>query len=116
VEHDVFLADCPARTTLELVAHRWSVVVLHGLGERPMRFGELQHRIGGISAQSLNGTLHRLEANGLLRRRDERWELTPLGTTLLDPVRALTRWAEEHTDALVRARDARADAGSLTDR
>ncbi|MCK2217113.1 hypothetical protein MF672_025450 [Actinomadura sp. ATCC 31491] len=31
-EHDVFLADCPARTTLDLVADTWSVVVVFGLG------------------------------------------------------------------------------------
>jgi hypothetical protein len=31
-QHDVFLADCPARTTLGLVADAWSVVVVFGLG------------------------------------------------------------------------------------
>jgi DNA-binding HxlR family transcriptional regulator len=114
VQYDLFLADCPARTTLELVANRWSVVVLYGLGQQPMRFGELQERIGGISAKSLNETLHRLEDNGLLERSDERWRLTALGRTLLEPIRALARWAEEHTSVLLEARDtrvARAAAG-----
>ncbi|HEY8545529.1 MAG TPA: helix-turn-helix domain-containing protein, partial [Acidimicrobiales bacterium] len=110
VEYDIFLADCPARTTLELVAHRWSVVVLHGLGETPMRFGQLQARIGGISPKSLAETLHRLEENGLVDREDGRWVLTDLGRSLLGPVRALARWAEEHTDALLAARDRRAGA------
>jgi DNA-binding HxlR family transcriptional regulator len=112
MRYDVFLADCPARTTLELVANRWSVVVLYGLGQQPMRFGELQARIGGISAKSLNETLQRLEGNGLLERPADRWQLTPLGMTLLEPVRAMARWAEEHTGALLDARDERA----LTDR
>ena len=114
VQYDLFLADCPARTTLELVANRWSVVVMYGLGQRPMRFGELQERIGGISAKSLSEALHRLEDNGLLERSDERWELTALGRTLLEPIGALARWAEEHTAVLLDARDtrvARAAAG-----
>jgi DNA-binding HxlR family transcriptional regulator len=107
VVYDVFLADCPARTTLELVANRWSVVVLYGLGQRPMRFGELQKRIGGVSAKSLTEALHRLEANGLVSRAAGCWTLTPLGSTLLEPVRALARWAEENTDALLEAQDRR---------
>jgi DNA-binding HxlR family transcriptional regulator len=113
MQYDLFLADCPARTTLELVANRWSVVVLYGLGERPMRFGELQERIGGISAKSLSEALHRLESNGLLERPSDRWQLTPLGLTLLEPVQALARWAEENTGALLDAREA---GRALTDR
>jgi hypothetical protein len=48
-QFDVFLADCPARTTLALVGDSWSVVVIMALGERPRRYGELIERIGGIS-------------------------------------------------------------------
>ena len=111
--YDVFLADCPARTTLELVAHRWTVVVVHGLGARPMRFGELQECIGGISAKSLTETLQRLERNGLAERIDGRWTLTPLGETLLEPVGALARWAEAHTSDLVDAWDRRTSDAQL---
>jgi len=105
VLHDVFLADCPARTTLDLVSHRWTVVVIHGLGIEPMRFGELQARIGGISAKSLTETLQRLERNGLVVRLDGTWTLTTLGETLLEPVSALARWSEAHTDELLDAWD-----------
>src|SRR3954451_11942318 len=38
---DVFLADCPARLTLEVIADKWSLVALHALGSRPWRHGEL---------------------------------------------------------------------------
>ncbi|MDR8412810.1 hypothetical protein MTP10_29280 [Nonomuraea sp. 3-1Str] len=43
----MFLADCPARTTLNLVADTWSVVVVFGLGGGRQRYGELRDRIGG---------------------------------------------------------------------
>jgi DNA-binding HxlR family transcriptional regulator len=36
-ERDVFLADCPARSALELIADTWSVVVLVGLAHGPQR-------------------------------------------------------------------------------
>src|SRR5436190_9728094 len=48
-KHDVFLADCPARTTLGLVADTWSVVVVFGLGRGPQRYSDLRDRIGRIS-------------------------------------------------------------------
>ena len=57
VAYDVFLADCPARTTLGLVADTWSVVAVVALGRGPARYTELQERIGGISKKMLTGTL-----------------------------------------------------------
>jgi DNA-binding HxlR family transcriptional regulator len=113
-EFDVFLADCPARTTLDLVADTWSVVVVFGLGDRPMRYSELRDRIGGISKKMLTQTLRKLERNGLVERRrlatappGVEYELTSLGLSLLAPVSALSRWAEENTDALLVARGER---------
>jgi DNA-binding HxlR family transcriptional regulator len=52
-DFDLFLADCPARTTLALVGDTWSVVVIMALGERPRRYSELLERIGGISKKML---------------------------------------------------------------
>jgi DNA-binding HxlR family transcriptional regulator len=110
VQYDVFLADCPARTTLTLIADTWSVVVVYALGEGPRRYTELQERIGGISKKMLTQTLRKLEHNGLVEHRRIRtappgveYRLTELGATLLDPVRSLSRWAETHTDELLDA-------------
>lgn len=69
-EYDVFLADCPARTTLAVVADTWTVVVLMALGQRPHGHTEMRERIGGISSKMLTQTLRRLESNGLVGRRD----------------------------------------------
>jgi len=100
-EFDVFLADCPARTTLALVGDAWSVVVIMALGERPRRYGELLERIGGVSKKMLTQTLRKLESNGLVERRAPLYALTELGASLLGVVGALAGWAEEHTDALL---------------
>jgi DNA-binding HxlR family transcriptional regulator len=109
---DVFLADCPARAAIETIADKWSVVVLYGLSRGPRRHGELVELIGGISKKMLTQTLRRLEQRGLVSRRAYaevpprvEYELTPLGRTLIEPIQALTRWAEHHGDALLEAQD-----------
>ena len=97
---DPFLADCPARLTVELIADKWTAVVLYGLSKGPVRHGELIELIGGISRKMLTQTLRRLEAHGLIRRHAYaevpprvEYELTPLGATLIDPIHMLTEWA-----------------------
>jgi DNA-binding HxlR family transcriptional regulator len=112
VAYDVFVADCPARTTLDLVADTWSVIAVVALDRGPARYSQLQERIGGISKKMLTQTLRKLEANGLVERRVLRtappgaeYQLSALGRTLLEPVRSLSRWAEEHTDDLLEAQD-----------
>jgi DNA-binding HxlR family transcriptional regulator len=102
-EFDVFLADCPARTTLAVIGDTWSVVVIMALGERPRRYSELLERIGGISKKMLTQTLHRLRRNGLVAREAAGYRLTDLGASLLPVVGALAAWAEAQTDALLEA-------------
>jgi DNA-binding HxlR family transcriptional regulator len=118
---DVFLADCPARLTLEVIADKWSLVILHGLGARRWRHGELRELIGGISSKVLTQTLRRLERYGLVHRHEYaevpkrvEYELSDLGRTLLPPIDALTAWAETHGAAIVDALDVdEADVGGL---
>jgi DNA-binding HxlR family transcriptional regulator len=117
-----FLADCPGRLTMELIADKWTVVVLCGLSEGPVRHGELADLIGGISRKMLTKTLRRLEARGLVRRRAYaevpprvEYELTPLGTTLIDPIRVLTEWARANGDAVLDALDADSEPASCSD-
>lgn len=109
---DVLLADCPARTTLDLVAGTWSVVVVYALGRGPRRFSDLSDLIGGISKKMLVQTLRKLEHNGLVERRAIRtrpagveYRLTALGESLLEPIGMLSRWAEAHADDVVHAQE-----------
>ncbi|MBZ6106016.1 winged helix-turn-helix transcriptional regulator [Streptomyces olivaceus] len=110
---DPFLADCPGRLTVELIADKWTVVVLAGLSRGPVRHGELIELIGGISRKVLTQTLRRLEAHGLVRRHAYaevpprvEYELTPLGASLTGPIHVLTEWARENVDAVLDALDA----------
>lgn len=108
-----FLADCPARLTVELIADKWTAVVLYGLSNGPVRHGELIELIGGISRKMLTQTLRRLEAHGLIQRHAYaevpprvEYELTPLGATLIDPIHMLTEWARANGEAVLNALDA----------
>jgi DNA-binding HxlR family transcriptional regulator len=109
---NVFLADCPARLAVEIIADKWAVVVLYGLAGGPRRHGELVELIGGISKKVLTQTLRRLEGSGLVARQVYAqapprvdYELTELGRTLIDPIRTLAQWAEANGEAILDAQD-----------
>ncbi|MEU5264957.1 helix-turn-helix domain-containing protein [Amycolatopsis sp. NPDC021455] len=98
-----FLADCRTRLAFDLVANTWNPVVVWALRNGPRRHGELRRLIGGISAKVLTETVRRLEFDGLIERREGGYALTPLGTTLLEPIEGFGRWAAEHGDDVVAA-------------
>lgn len=110
LEPNVYVAECPTRRALDMIADRWTVLVVGLLAEKPLRFSELQRRIGGISQKMLTQTLRELERSGLVSRtvyaevppRVE-YELTPLGCTLGEPIMAIQKWAESNIAAVNRA-------------
>jgi DNA-binding HxlR family transcriptional regulator len=100
---DVFLADCPARKVLALLAEKWTLLVIHALSERSYRTAELRRRIGGVSEKMLIQALRRLEECGLVARTNYsevpprvEYALTSLGYSLSSVVRQLDRWIETH--------------------
>lgn len=115
----VFLADCPARQTVELLSEKWSVVVLAGLSDRPVRHKDLAERIGGISRKMLTETLRRLQLYGLVARTSfaespqrVEYQLTTLGASLIPLVKALAEWARVHGTDVLAALDSAAGAES----
>src|SRR5437762_5108229 len=91
------------RAVLARVGDKWSVFVITLLGERTMRFTELQRSIEGISQRMLTLTLRQLERDGLVDREvypvvppRVEYSLTLLGKTLIEPLVALAGWADSH--------------------
>ncbi|HVG61795.1 MAG TPA: helix-turn-helix domain-containing protein [Hyalangium sp.] len=113
-----------AREVLNRVGDKWSVLVIALLGDGPQRFSELRRSIEGISQRMLTLTLRGLERDGLVTRTvfptippRVDYALTRLGRTLLEPVRALSAWAEKHREEIQAARDKfDANARSLSKR
>src|SRR5881394_2744656 len=99
------------REVLARIGDKWSVFVITLLGERTMRFTELQRSIEGISQRMLTLTLRQLERDGLVERtvypvvppRVE-YALTALGDTLLAPLITLATWADGHVGDVEAAR------------
>lgn len=64
----MYSSQCPCRDLLDVVANKWSALAIGALAEGPLRFGELQRRLQGISPKVLTATLRRLEDHGLVHR------------------------------------------------
>lgn len=99
------------RQTLDLIADKWTVAVIYLLSQGTKRYGELQRDIGDVSQRMLTRTLRNLEQNGLVQRKVYpvvppmvEYSLTPLGKTLVEPLKALCNWAMEHFHEVETAR------------
>ena len=105
--YNVYDRDCPSRTVLDLIANKWTVLVIGQLQDGTKRFSILKRGIDGISQKMLTQTLRDLEKNGLVQRtiyaevppRVE-YQLTALGMKLIQPLNALCDWAETYIDAI----------------
>ena len=115
---NVLNAQCPTRLVLDLIADKWTTLVIHLLAGGTYRYSDLHRSIDGISQKMLTQTLRELEANGLVLRKvypevppRTEYSLTPLGLTLTEPLGALCAWAERHLPELERARQKHAMKG-----
>jgi DNA-binding HxlR family transcriptional regulator len=113
LERRAFLAamdECPSRRVLDALSDKWVTLILHALGEGPLRRGDLSRAVVGATQKVLTQTLRTLEREGYLTRtivpsgpvRVE-YELTPLGHDLLGLVRTIRDWAETHIGEIERA-------------
>ena len=115
-DYDILAPACPSRTVLRHVVDRWTPLVVAVLARGPHRFGELRAAVGGITPKVLTETLRSMERDGLVTRDQAPgvpprvdYALTPLGTTLAEPMGALRAWAEGHAEEVLGNR-ARYDA------
>jgi DNA-binding HxlR family transcriptional regulator len=117
---------CPATRVFDLIAHKWTVTIIHHLhrANGPIRFRQLQRLVKPITQKELTKRLRELERSGLVERtifaevppRVE-YRLTDLGATLIPALAGLHHWAESYADVVDenqrRSDDARAKANGL---
>ncbi|HRK64904.1 MAG TPA: helix-turn-helix domain-containing protein [Terricaulis sp.] len=104
--------DCRAVSgILSRIGDKWSVLIIHRLGDGPRRFNEIKRIVGGISQRMLTLTLRNLERDGLISRTVTPtvpprvdYALTDLGRDLLIPISALSEWAIRHQPCIMAAR------------
>lgn len=97
----VYLAACPCRDMLDLLANKWSALALGALEDGAQRFGALRARLQGVSPKVLTQTLRRLEEHGLIDRHvyaevpaRVEYSLTELGQDACVPLAHLRSFVE----------------------
>ena len=117
---NILASVCPSRTVMRHLTDRWTPFIVAALSEQPVaRFGELKAMIQGVSPKVLTQTLRSMERDGLVARKVTAsipprvdYELTALGTTLIEPMTTLRHWAQDNMQAVLEARE-RYDAAEL---
>jgi DNA-binding HxlR family transcriptional regulator len=102
------IRPCPSKAILEVLANKWTTLVLCALGDGELRFGQLRRRVDGVTQKMLT-----LERDGLVVRTvypttppSVGYALTHLGTSAAELHDAMVAWALEHSEEIVRARTA----------
>ena len=103
--------NCGSRRVLDLIADKWTMLVIYVLARGTRRYSQLQREIEGISHKVLTETLRRMEQDGLVKRKvypvvppKVEYTLTALGETLMEPLSTLCHWAENHLSEVEQAR------------
>ena len=102
-EADLARADSLAREIFSDIATKWSLLIIEFLGQRTMRFNELQREVGGISHKVLTQNLRVLERNGLVGRTvhptvppSVDYTLTEAGQALRKVVDGMCGWTQTY--------------------
>jgi DNA-binding HxlR family transcriptional regulator len=124
-EHDAYCEQCPCCASLDLLANKWSALIIGLLDEgAAVRFTELKVALPGIGPKMLTQTLRRLESASLVDRtvyaevpQRVEYTLSALGRRVAGPVHEVRQWAEDNIDQIekLNPRWRQADAASLRD-
>lgn len=84
---------CPLAMAAELLATRWTLVVVGELLSGSTRFNEIRRGVPRMSPALLSKRLRELESAGVVARNDNEYRLTQSGRDLAPLVEGLGRWA-----------------------
>lgn len=107
---------------LDRIADKWAIMAVGALSHGPMRFNAMVRLIGGVSQRMMTLTLRNLEKDGLVTRTiyptippRVDYELTPLGRTLIEPLKVMSDWAQVHLPEIEAAQRAYAERKEVED-
>jgi DNA-binding HxlR family transcriptional regulator len=94
---------CPFVTTQKLFSGKWSLLIMHLLAERTLRFGELQRELHEITQATLTKQLRYLEEYKLIERKvfntippKVEYSLTPVGKEFIPVIVALGDFGKKY--------------------
>lgn len=104
MEQDLF-GICPFVTSQKILTGKWTLLILHHLSLKPMRFNELQRALPHLTQATLSKQLRMMEQNGLVLRKvyDQipprvEYSLSPLGKNFQPVLDALQVWGKQYID------------------
>src|SRR5215470_5249553 len=100
------LAECPVRSTIDVIEGKWKPIIVNALKQGTLRFGELRREAPEAARKVLTEQLRELEGDYIITRRSfgQRWErveysLTPYGRTLVPVLTLMAKWGKTHKKA-----------------
>lgn len=104
-------SPCHYQRVVNLVSSKWTLLVFYELESGTQRYSELKKRVEGVTQKMLTQTLRLMERDGLVKRvvhpsvpPTVEYSLTPLGKSLIAPMKMLHQWTEDHYDEVLEAR------------
>lgn len=104
---------CPFFTTQKILSGKWTILILHLLEDKSVRFNELQRLLGTITQATLTKQLKQLEQDGLINRKvyaqippKVEYSLTDIGKKFQAVLNELEIWGNDYIDYLKENREA----------
>ncbi|MEU6150171.1 helix-turn-helix domain-containing protein [Actinosynnema sp. NPDC047251] len=98
---------CGLDAALDVLGGKWKPLILWELHADPLRFGELNRAVPGISERVLITQLRELEHTGLVHREPHpgvppkvEYSLTDFGRSLMAAVLPLGEWGERNRERI----------------
>lgn len=102
MEKDLF-GICPFVTAQKILTGKWTLLIMHHLNIRTMRFNELQRELPDLTQATLTKQLRTMEANGLINRTvynqippKVEYSLSELGKQFNPVLRSLEVWGNQY--------------------
>ena len=99
----MFLAECPVRAMIGVIAGKWKPLIVDALKIKPLRYGDLRRHLPEASKKVLTEQLRELEADRIIARNasGRAWErveysLTSYGRTLVPVLTLMANWGAKH--------------------
>ena len=103
-------AQCPVKTTLDVIGGKWKPLILYFLKDGAVRFSDLRRSVPDVTQKMLTDRLRELEADGIVRRKvyaqvppKVEYSLTAYGKTLAPILEAMAAWGTKHRRRLSRS-------------
>ena len=89
-------AQCPIAKVASLLSDTWTMLIVRDLMKKPMRFTELVGSLEGISTRTLSLKLQKLEADGIIVKKEPLYTVTTKGKNLAAIFGEMTKYGKKY--------------------